>query len=356
MVLVVTAGLLGRTLLNLWAVPIGYNPDRLLYVTTDDIRTRPLVDEVKRRLEGLPGVTAVSVSQWPLFTNAEKQTRVCLEGTREELVDSDRITSRFFEAWGTPFVTGRDFGATAERSIIVNETFAKRYLPGDPLGQVVALLGCPGRPMTVIGVVADHTDRQRVAITPMVYMSYELTGPTVPMTFTLRTTGDSTAMVAIVRRVISEFPTAVGGDVTTGIEYRDRTLTQVRALAGLVTFFGVLAMLLSCLGIYGMLTYVVTGRVPEIGLRMALGAQASDVIRAVSAQSLLAVGGGIVVGILATAFSVRSLSSILFGVSATDPWMLGAAAVLLVAVAFAAMVRPLIRACRLNPLEALREE
>ena len=121
----------------------------------------------------------------------------------------------------------------------------------------------------------------------MVYLSYRLLGPTVPMTFTLRTSGDSTAMVPTLRRVMSEFPTAVGGDVTTGIEYRDRTLTQVRALSGLVLFFGCLAVLLSCLGMYGMLTYDVSRRTSEIGVRMALGARPQHVMRIVGAQSML---------------------------------------------------------------------
>ena len=356
MLLLATAGLFLRSVTNLWAVPIGYNPDRLLYVTTDNITTRPLVDDVLRRLRGLAGVTAVSVSQWPLFTNAERATRVCIGGSREELVDSDRITSRFFEAWGTPFVAGRDFGEIAEPSIIVNQTFAKRFLPGNPLGQTVALLGCPGRPMTVIGVVADHTDRPRVGITPMVYMSYRLVGPTQPMTFTLRTEADSSAMVPTLRRAISEFPTAVGGDVTTGFEYRDRTLTQVRALSGLLSFFGVLAVLLSSLGIYGMLTFAVNRRVAEIGVRIALGARIGHVIRAVASRSLLAVVLGIVVGTFSTSLATRGMAAILFEVSPTDPWILTVSAALLVGAAAAAMVRPVLRACRTNPLEALREE
>jgi len=354
--LCVAAGLFVRSLFNLWAVPIGYNPDRLLYVTTDNITTRALVDDVLRRLRGLAGVETVAASQWPLFTNAERATRVCIGGTREELVDSDRVTSRFFEAWGTPFVAGRDFGEIGESSIVVNRTFAKRFLTGDPLGQVVSLLGCPGRPMTVIGVVADHTDRPRVEITPMVYMSYRLVGPTQPMTFTLRTSSDSTAMVPTLRRVISEFPTAVGGDVTTGIEYRDRSLTQVRALSGLVTFFGVLAVLLSCLGIYGVLAFTVYRRRSEIGVRMALGARVPHVIRAVASQSLVGVALGIVIGTLVTVGATGVVSKILFGVSPTDPWILIASATVLLATAAVAMAAPLRRACRTNPLEALREE
>ena len=356
MLLLVTAGLFTRTVLNLWAVPIGYNPDRLVYVTTDEIRTRPLVDEVMRRIEAMPGVASVAVSQWPLFTNAERNTRVCLQGSKEELVDSDRVTTRFFETWGTPFVAGRDFGEAAEQAIIVNQTFAKRYLPGDPLGQVVGVLGCPGRQMTVVGVVADHTDRPRVDVTPMIYLSYWLVGPTVPMTFTLRTAGDSTAMVAPLRRVMSEFPTAVGGDVTTGIEYRDRTLTQVRALSGLVSFFGTLAMLLSCLGIYGTLAYAVSRRTPEIGVRMALGAGPRHVARTIGAQSLRIVTAGIIVGTMGAGIAARWLDTILFGVSPADPWILAGSGTLLLIVAVMAMARPVTRACRINPLEALREE
>jgi ABC-type antimicrobial peptide transport system permease subunit len=163
-------------------------------------------------------------------------------------------------------------------------------------------------------------------------------------------------MVATLRRVISEFPTAVGGDVTTGIEYRDRSLTQVRALSGLVAFFGVLAVLLSCLGIYGVLAFTVTRRVPEIGVRMALGARIPDVIRAVVSQSLVGVVLGIAIGALVTIAAARTLSKILFDVSPADPWILAASATLLLAAAGAAMAAPLRRACRINPLEALREE
>ena len=356
MLLLVTAGLFLRSVINLWAVPIGYSPERLLYVTTDNITTRPLVDDVLRRLRGLPGVTAVAVSQWPLFTNAERETRVCLDGSREELVDSDRVTSRFFETWGTPFVAGRDFGEDREPSVVVNQTFAKRFLPGNPLGQTVALLGCPGRPMTVIGVVADHTDRPRVAITPMVYMSYRLVGPTQPMTFTLRTAGDSSAMVSTLRRVISEFPTAVGGDVTTGLEYRDRTLTQVRALSGLVSFFGVLAVLLCSFGIYGMLTFAVSRRIAEIGVRIALGARVPHLVRTVATTSLLAVVFGIGAGTLTALVAARGLSAILFQVSPSDPWILMVSSALLLSAATLAMVGPLRRACRTNPLDSLRHE
>jgi hypothetical protein len=301
-------------------------------------------------------VTPAAVSQWPLFTNAERATRVCLQGSREELVESDRVTARVFETWGTPFVAGRDFSETAEQSVVVNQTFAKRYLPGNPLGQVVGLLGCPGRQMTVVGVVADHTDRPRVEVTPMVYLSYRLVGPTVPMTFTLRTSSGSTALVAPLRRVMSEFPTAVGGDVTTGTEYRDRTLTQVRALSGLVSFFGTLAVLLSCLGIYGMLTYNVSRRTSEIGVRMALGARTRHVMRVVGAQSLLVVVSGIVVGTFAAVIVARGVATILFSVSPGDPRILVGSATLLLGVALLAMVRPLARACRINPLEALRDE
>jgi putative ABC transport system permease protein len=356
MLLLVTAGLFITSVTNLWSVPIGYNPDRLLYVTTDNITTRPLVDSVLGRLQGLPGVNAVSVSQWPLFTSAERATRVCLDGTREELVDSDRVTTRFFEVWGTPFIAGRDFGDTAEPWIIVNQTFARRFLGANPIGQVVGLLGCPGRSMTVVGLVADHTDRPRVEITPMIYMSYRLMGPTQPMTFTLRTAGDSAAMVTTLRRVISEFPTAVGGDVTTGIEYRDRTLTQIRALSGLVAFFGTVAVLLSCLGLYGMLTFAVNRRTSEIGLRLALGARVPHVIRAVAFHVLLAVVAGVALGAVATAAAAPVVSALLFRVSPTDPWILAVSAALLLSAAAAAMVTPLVRACRTNPLEALREE
>jgi ABC-type antimicrobial peptide transport system permease subunit len=163
-------------------------------------------------------------------------------------------------------------------------------------------------------------------------------------------------MVTTLRRVISEFPTAVGGDVTTGIEYRDRTLTQIRALSGLVAFFGTVAVLLSCLGLYGMLTFAVNRRTAEIGVRLALGARVPHVIRAVALHVLLAVVAGVALGAVATAVAAPVVSAILFRVSPTDPRILSVSAALLLSAAAAAMVAPLVRACRTNPLEALREE
>ena len=138
--------------------------------------------------------------------------------------------------------------------------------------------------------------------------------------------------------------------------WRRPTLTQIRALSGLVSFFGTLAMLLSCLGIYGILAYAVSRRTPEIGVRMALGARPRHVMRTVGAQSLLIVAVGIVGGTLGAGIAARWFDTILFRVSPADPWILAGSAALLLTVAVMAMAKPVSRACRINPLEALHEE
>lgn len=190
----------------------------------------------------------------------------------------------------------------------------------------------------------------------MVYAPYRLVGPAEPMTFTLRTTTDAEAMAPALRRVTSELRTAVGGDVTTGVEYRDRTLMQVRALTAAVGLFGCIAVLLASLGVYGTLAYRVYRRTNEIGVRVALGAEPPHLARTLFGTSLAAVASGIVVGALTAAVLASPVRDVLFGVSATDPWTIGAAAVVLAATALLAATPPLIRACRINPVQALRHE
>ena len=358
MVLLIGAGMLLKTVANLKAVHVGYEPEGLLFVTTDPNRSGSgLVESGLNRLQALPGVRSVTVSQWPIYNNAEPKFAVCVPGSTpsEDSLDLEPIAPRFFETWGVRLVDGRDFNSASEQAAIVNEAFAKKFFGGKrAVGHELSLGRCPGKPRTIVGIVADHKDRERVPVMPMVYIPYART--TAPSTFAIRTSGESRFQVPTVRRLMSELSASVDGDVITGIDYKNRNLRQERLLAGFLLFFGMLALVISCLGIYGMLVYTVARRTPEIGLRMVLGAQWSDVVSMVIVESLTPVAVGVAMGVIVAFALTRSVQSMLFGVSISDPSVLsGAAALFLITAAIAAFA-PARRASRINPMRALRYE
>jgi predicted permease len=365
--LAVVTGLLSRSLDNLNAVPNGFEPSRVLFVTINDVRAAGGVDVAVQRFAATPGVLSAAASQWPIFSDADQSTRVCVDDAKaasEVRVDSDRITPAFFETWGVRIIAGRELVPGEGQSAVVNESFARRYLPpGRAVGQTIGLAEaplsglhgrCPGTPLVVVGVVADHRDRPRAAVTPMVYVPYRLLGPVEPTTIAVRTSGNPLAVIDDVRRTVSGLPTAVGGDVTTGDEYRDRTLTQVQLLQALLLLFGGSAVLLSAIGVYGLLSYHVGRRTRELGVRLAVGALRSDVARTVLQPALAPVAGGILAGMMLAMPLRRLIEPWLFHVSAGDRWSYGTAAMVFVLVTLTAAIGPALRAIRLPIVDTLR--
>jgi predicted permease len=257
MVLLTGAGLLVRTLWNLRSVPMGYDPSGILYFTAETTSNRrEFVSKVMSSLEALPGVSSSTASIWPLFTSApDTYVQVCVSGDQsknfdDRFADSDLIQPRFFETWRVPILRGRDFRpAESSDSVILNEAFVKRYLGGgDPLGAALRL-GVNCSPATVVGVVSNSTDRPRIAPRPFVYKPYAYQ-PT-QLTFTVRTLGDPSALIPSLRRIVADLGTRVFDPVTTGVEYRDRTMIQERLFTNLLSGFGALALLIASVGIYG---------------------------------------------------------------------------------------------------------
>jgi len=359
MLLLIGAGLLIRTFMNLRAVPVGYEPERLLFVTIDPIGLPgQFVEESVSRLEAVPGVTAASASMWPLYNGGGTNDKlpICVAGGGQP-VDVEQVLPRFFETWGVRLILGRDFQrAGSEPGAIVNETFVSTFLSGrNPIGQTIGMKGCPGTPRTIVGVVANHIDRQRAVLAPMVYVPYP-SRAIEPTTLALRTAADPRPLVPVIRRIVAGLDTRIDGDVTTGVEYKNSKFAQERLLAALLIGFGAIALGICCVGIYGLLTYTVNRRTPEIGLRMALGAERLDVIGLIVWESLGSVAAGIVVGLVAALALTRVLESTLFGVSKRDPWTIVVAAILLLVTAAVAAFVPARRASRTDPMTALRCE
>ena len=363
MVLLIGAGLFLRTLWNLRSVPMGYDPRGILYFTVDAGPNREeFVTRVMGRLEELPGVTSATVSIWPLFTSApDTYTPVCASGDPpknfdDRFADSDLILPRFFETWRVRMLQGRDFQpAESPGNIIVNEAFVQRYLPGvsQPLGATVEL-GPKCSAATIIGVVANSTDRPRITPRPFVYKPYAYQ-PT-QLTFSARTASDPGTLVPSLGRIVAGLGTRIHEPVTTGSEYRDRTMIQERLYTALLSAFGGLALFIACVGIYGMTSYMVRRRTAEIGIRMSLGARRLDIIRLVVRETLAPVAFGIVIGTSAALGMSKLVTSVLFGVSRGDPWAISAAGLLLLLAAATAAGIPARLASRIDPMQALRYE
>jgi len=353
------AAVLGRTLINLQSVPMGFNPAGVLFVETDPSRNTPtFVQDALQTLQATPGITAAAVSQWPLYNNALPRLPVCVpqRDPGETGMDIEPVSPGFFETWGVRILLGRDFESKdAGRAAIINEQFARTFFRNEnPIGLQIAIGKCPGSPRTIVGVVADHRDRQRVEITPMVYVLY---GQRIaPTTFAVRTDSDSRLFIRVIRRLMQQRGVAVDGDVMTGTDYVEREWRQEKLLAGLLLFFGTIAVVISSLGVFALLSYMVSGRVAEIGLRMALGAQRSRVIASVLCEAIAPVAAGILFGAFASIGGTRWIQSILFGVSEGDHLTLIVPAMILSLTALIAALLPAWRASRIDPMRALRCE
>jgi predicted permease len=361
LIVLVAAGLLARTMMNLRAVPLGYHPEGLIFVETSNPvgRPRAVVDETLAALQALPGVASATVSQWPIFNNALPRFPICVPDVlTAQSIDYSFVFPGFFDTWGVRFIAGRDIDDTTAPQVVVNETFVRQYLHGrNPLESSISFgtQGCPGRmAVPVVGVVADHIDRQRVEVIPSVYARYPRAGALYVTTYAVRAAGDEQALMPAMRRLIADRGIAPNRDVRRATEYRDSVMRQERLLAWLLAFFAVVALFIACLGIYGILAYAVNWRTPELGVRMALGAEPGRLRRMVLRESLLPVVTGLALGSAGTLILGKSVEGVLFGVQAGDPLTLALAAALLTIAALLASWLPARRATRLDPLLALK--
>jgi predicted permease len=239
---------------------------------------------------------------------------------------------------------------------LVNQAFVRKYLEArNPLGLHFGG-GDPGEKLDkeIIGVVADTKyDDMRKADEPTAYVPLK----NGELTFALRTAGAPGTLIPGVRKTVNEVDSNLPViSVRTQTQTIDRLLFNQRLVARLSSLFGLLGLLLACIGLYGLLSYEVARRTREIGIRAALGAQRRDVLQLVIRQGLVLVAGGLLAGVMAAFGVTRFLQSLLFGVRATDPWTFAAVCVLLVVVGVLACYIPARRATRVDPMVALRYE
>jgi predicted permease len=374
LVMVTSAMLFASSLRNLTGLDTGFSPADMVVVDVDFSRLGVPADrqpalqrELLDRVRSITGVISAAQAGILPIGGWSSQDELRLEGHPETRMPTklNGVSGRYFETMRTPLVAGRDFDDRdvigSPRVAIVNQSFARRYLGrAQALGQRLLLHTGPQQwsAAEIVGVVADTTyDDLRDPFQPIVYRaSAQDPEPGSGLTIVVR----SGLSLATLRSAITKGVTERSPQISLSFQaypsmVRD-TLLRERLMATLSGFFGVLALLLSAIGIYGVLSYLVVRRRQEIGVRLALGATRLDIVRMVAGQSLGWVGAGLGAGVVLAVLAARTARSLLFGLAPTDPLVLIAAAVTLAATGAVATVIPALRAGRLHPTSALRED
>jgi predicted permease len=371
LLLVVAAGLFLRSLVNLTRVDLGFDKQSVLFVhldessagyKNDEPRIYALYRQITERVNALPGIHGASFSSF-VFHEGSWNGSVQVAGAEKPSdvnVKHNVVTDGYFSALQIPLLAGRDFGpqdtATSQKVAIISERMARTMFPkGNPIGRHYTLGDKDEH--EVIGIVKDvkfgslQEDPETLDYVPATQHPMYL-GDLV-----VRYTGDFTAVSSAVQRAVHDIDhTLPITDVTTLDEWVSRSITDQRVIAQLSTFFGLLAIFLSAIGIYGLMSYVVSRRTNEIGIRMALGAERMHVRWLVMREVLILVAVGIAIGVPAALLSSRLVASMLFGLAATDTASILAAVAVMLAIAALAGYLPARRASRVDPMVALRYE
>ncbi|HUK30371.1 MAG TPA: ABC transporter permease, partial [Candidatus Acidoferrum sp.] len=376
--LLVGAGLLLRSMARLLGVAPGFDPSHVLTMRTSVIGQRYADNKILRqffidavnRLRALPGVhAAAAASQIPLGGNMDEygfhaEGKMNANPELDESAERYSVTPGFLDVMRIPLLKGRDitFADTADSPgvILINQTTALRVWPGeDPIGKRVKVSGLDRPWLTVIGIVGDvHHYGLDVSPTMQFYMAHSQWPDTdSDMTFVIRTTGPPGSVASVAREAIHSLdPTQPVSHVMPLEDYVGISLQARRFSLILIAAFAIVALLLSMIGIYGVTAYTVAQRTREIGIRIALGAQRSEVVGLMMRQGAVLILAGVVVGVIASAALTRFLGGMLFGVTPTDPLTFALVAALLVVVAALACWIPARRAMRVDPIVALRHE
>ncbi len=369
LVLLTGAGLMLRSQLRLHNVPLGFDAKNLLLLQLSLPRSNPMVSfyqQLPAKIEALPGVqSAALTSSAPMSRSLNFRTGFIVEGQPARALENQPViglrfvSPNYFRTMSIPLKDGRDFAevdtATAPRVAIVNEAFARQYLSGlAPLGQKLR------RGETVeeiVGVVGDFKyEGLQSEAEPEIYIPHAQNGFG-GMTLVMRTRVPPESLATAAQRAVWQAEkNAVVSRVMTMNQLLSETTARPRFILLMLGVFALAALLLTGVGVYGVLTYTVAQNTREIGIRLALGARTCEVLKLVLGQGMKLVGAGVMIG-LAGAFALtRLLKTLLFGVSATDPLTFAVIAVLLTGIALLACWIPARRATKVDPLIALRSE
>ena len=375
LVLLVGSGLLIHSLLRLQRVNPGFDPENLLTmrVGLPTLETRPeqqiaIYQQMLSRLQNLPGAKAAALTSslpfagsysWTASFQIEGQP---IEPGREPMAGWRFVSPSYFQTMGIPLRAGRTFNSGDISSsigvMIVNESFARLYFPNaDPIGRTIIPKWIRERPRQIVGVVSDFKHKGLASeIAPEMYVPYtQQTWST--MAVVVRTNAEPEKMQVAVQKTIWDVnPRAPISRVTTMKHILDEQVSHSRFNTLLLGIFSALALILATIGIYGVMSYAVTLRRHELGVRKALGAQTIDLIRLVVSQGMKLALLGVVLGVAGAYGLTRLLATLLYGVSPTDPLTFAGVVLLALIVTFLACWIPARRAAKVNPIIALRSE
>jgi putative ABC transport system permease protein len=378
LVLMAGAGLLVKSFVHLQRVDPGFRTENILTLVvpvagaeySEGPRYVAFFREATERIRALPGVRDAGIVNFlPLYGGLGAATGFTVEGwppppPGEEPTTQVRVADPgFFRVMGIPILRGRGFtdaeAAEARQVVLVSQSLALKYFPGEnPIGKRIKVqMSEEPVPTEIVGIVGDvKFDSLTDEVRPTVYMTLpDLVYPF--MTFVIHTSGDPVEMAPTVRRALREVdPNQPVSDVRSMEKVMAGTVGRARFNTLLLGLFAGLATLLSTVGIFGVMSYSVTLRTREIGLRIALGAQPREVLRLILKQGLLLTAIGIAIGLAGALALTRLLASLLFGVGSTDPATFAGIVLLLTLVSLIACYLPARRATRVDPLIALRYE
>jgi putative ABC transport system permease protein len=374
LVLLIGAGLMIRSFAKLQSVDPGFDASNVLAVKlllpTSKYREAHLFfDALLGRIESLPGVRSAGAINFLPFGGAGAATGFTIEGrpqlpsAEQPTVDSRVVQPGYFKTMGVPFISGRNFTEQEETKeshvVIINEMMARTYFPDeDPIGKRVTIeMKDDNKPSEIIGIVQDvkhdklDSEVRAMAYWPQAELSYPF------MTLVIRTDSNPLALTPAIRHEVklmdADLPIS---DVTTMEQLIGASVAKTRFSTLLLGVFGGIAMLLAAVGIYGVMSYSVTQRTHEIGIRMALGASTGDVLRNVLGGGMLLIAIAVCIGLVSSFALTRLMTTLLYGVTPTDPFTFGAISVLLMGVALVANYIPARRALKVDPMVALRYE
>jgi len=377
LLLLSSAGLLSATLKHLTESVGGSHPETLLVVQLDargtphsDTLLQATVPQLHARFAALPGVKSVAESFVVPLIYGGLPTKLLdapgFENATDDQVEvaSFAVAPRYFETLGITLVAGRDFDdrdvVGSPRAAVISEHLAHEFFPNrNPIGQAIGFRGADGRDLTIVGVVADakQTDLRSPAPNTVYLTRKQWPDRSDRAVFAIRTSVPPVQLVAPARAIVlSELPKIRIRHLHPMTDLLSITVGKERTLALLAVAFGFVALLLAAIGLYGVMAFQVSARTREIGVRMALGARRSQVVRMVISQALLVVVIGVGLGIPFALAGARSLSALLYGVTPFDPVPLTSGAAVLVFVGVLAALIPSRNAARVDPLVAIRSE
>jgi len=379
LVLLVVAGMFLHSLRKLITLDLGFDRSNVLLVNANvnaagipAADRTAIFDEIESHLLTLPGVTSGGRSSRIPISNNEWEQEIEVDTPNPPKGDEAGayftfVSPGYFQTLRTPVLAGRNFEAsdtrTSDQVAILNETFARKFLPNmDPVGAYFRIVdgrvGRPPRLMHIVGLVKDskYESVRETVSSQAFFPASQIPEDDDSEIFLLRTGTRPSALAPMVQTAVGQVNKGVSLEFHSLAEQVDDSLVQDRLLATLSSFFGTLALLLAMVGLYGAISYLVTQRRTEFGLRMALGAPRTDVLRLVMRDVVIIFGAGTAAGVVLSLAGLRVLQKLLFGLSTNDPATLLEATLLLAAVAFIAGYLPARRAMRVDPMIALRYE